>query len=442
MFTITIEDQNGQVADTFSFDHGSYVVGRLDTCDLVLPSASVSREHARLFIEDGRCYIEDLGSANGVVVDGQRVVQKRDLGTASQIRIGDFYLYLEFKRSARMQNQNVLSTLFIDSGSEHHKLVRINDAFAGEEFSLSEVENTIGRTDENFILLSDASISRRHSIVARHGDLYSVVDCGSSNGTRLNGKPVQSQQALTPGDRVEFGNLEFVFVEGNATINPAEYAKASTGGAMTTYAGLAVLVLLGLALGAAGVFALARMGGDEDAQAQASAPAPLTLEDQVAEHIADGQTQLELGNWDGAVAAANEALALAPQSSQARALRDQVTVEREAAETLAKGELLSEQGSHEEARAMLLELPAGSIAEERAQSTLAHLNRTIAYNLRSEANRLFKSRRDADPKAAHARLVQALEVFPDDQESTQLLEEVEAHMREKRIAFEAYSPAP
>ncbi|TXD43778.1 FHA domain-containing protein [Lujinxingia vulgaris] len=441
MFTITIEDQNGQVADTFSFDHGSYVVGRLDTCDVVLPTGSVSREHARIFVQEGRCYIEDLGSANGVIVDGQRVVQQRDLGTASQIRIGDYYLYLEFKRSARMQNQNVLSTLFIDSGSEHHKLVRINDAFAGEEFSLSEVENTIGRTDENFILLSDASISRRHAIIARHGDLYSVVDCGSSNGTRLNGKAVQSQQALSPGDRVEFGNLEFVFVEGNATVNPAEYAASASGGAMTTYAGLAVLVLLGLALGGAAVFALVN-SGDGDGQAQAQAPAPPTLEEQVAEHIAAGRTQLELGNWDGAIAAANEALALAPQNAEARALRDQVDVERQAAEKLAQGELLSEQGRHEEAREMLLQLPEGSIAEERAQTTLAHLNRTIAYNLRSEASRLFKSRRDADPKAAHALLVEALEVLPDDQESRALLDEVEAHMREKRIAFEAYAPAP
>ncbi|RDV39546.1 FHA domain-containing protein [Bradymonadaceae bacterium TMQ3] len=441
MFTITIEDQNGQVADTFSFDHGSYVVGRLDTCDVVLPSGSVSREHARIFVHEGRCYIEDLGSANGVIVDGQRVVQQRDLGTASQIRIGDYYLYLEFKRSARMQNQNVLSTLFIDSGSEHHKLVRINDAFAGEEFSLSEVENTIGRTDENFILLSDASISRRHAIIARHGDLYSVVDCGSSNGTRLNGKAVQSQQAISPGDRVEFGNLEFVFVEGNATVNPAEYAASGSSNAMTTYGGLAVLVLLGLALGGAAVFALVN-SGDGEGQAQAHAPAPPTLEEQVAEHVAGGRTQLELGNWDGAIAAANEALALAPQNTEARALRDQVDVERQAAEKLAQGELLSEQGRHEEAREMLLQLPQGSIAEQRAQTTLAHLNRTIAYNLRSEASRLFKSRREADPKAAHALLVEALEVLPEDQESRALLDDVEAHMRKKRIAFESYAPAP
>ncbi len=223
MFTLTIEDNNGQMANQFSFDHGSYVIGRLEDCDIVLPSTSVSRQHARVFVEGGRCYIEDMGSANGVIVDGQRVLGKRDLGTASQIRVGDFYLYLEFKRAQQeLANQNVLSTLFISSGGAHHKLVRINDAFAGEEFSLSESLNTIGRTDENFILLSDVSISREHAQIDRIGDHYSVVDLGSSNGTTLNGKAVRSRQPLQPGDIVQFGNLRFVFLPGDTRIDPRE----------------------------------------------------------------------------------------------------------------------------------------------------------------------------------------------------------------------------
>ncbi|MGM0558536.1 MAG: FHA domain-containing protein, partial [Myxococcota bacterium] len=184
MYTLTIEDSNSETADQFSFDHGSYIIGRNDECDIVLPSNSVSRQHARIYVENDRCFIEDLGSANGVIVDGQRVVKTRDLGTASQIRIGDFYLFLEFKGQSQSR-KSVLDTLFISDSSEHHKLVRVNDNFSGEEFSLSEVENTIGRTDDNFILLSDPSISRRHAKIIRDGNRYTVVDLVSSNGTRL-----------------------------------------------------------------------------------------------------------------------------------------------------------------------------------------------------------------------------------------------------------------
>ena len=55
---------------------GPLVAGREATCDIVLPGGAgqVSRRHATLESQaDGRCYVRDLGSANGVLVNGQRV---------------------------------------------------------------------------------------------------------------------------------------------------------------------------------------------------------------------------------------------------------------------------------------------------------------------------------------------------------------------------------
>ena len=335
MFTITIEDQNGQVADSFSFDHGSYTIGRLETCDVVLPSTSVSREHARIFIQNGRCYVEDMGSANGVIVDGQRVVQTRDLGTASQIRVGDYYLYLEYQRPTDRKKQDVLSTLFIDSGTEHHKLVRINDSFAGEEFSLSEQENTIGRTDDNFILLSDSSISRHHAVIHKMANLYMVEDRGSSNGTRLNGKSLTSREELSSGDIVEFGNVEFVFLEGDRNINPHDYAVAASGGTgIANYATFAVLLIAGLALGGAVVFGIYTLAGDSDDAAVVDED---PLQTQIEKLIEQGKTQLDMGNWDNASASFDEAASLAhgrPEHEEARQLRDRVGLERQGAELL------------------------------------------------------------------------------------------------------------
>ncbi len=432
MFTLTIEDQNGQVADTFSFDHGSYVVGRLDGCDIVLPSNSVSREHARIFIQDGRCYIEDLGSANGVIVDGQRVLKTRDLGTASQIRVGDYYLYLEFQQASKMRDQDVRSTLFIDSGNEHHKLVRINDSFAGEEFSLSEQENTIGRTDDNFILLSDTSISRHHAVVLRHGDLYAVEDRGSSNGTRLNGKPVPvgTRRELTPGDRVEFGNVEFIFVPGSDSVDLSAYAQQRNAGPLSNYAGLAALVVVGLIVGVLLVYGLMQWMGDDG-------PSENIVEDRLVELIATTESHLAMGNWDAATTTLDEALALAPEHDQAQALRAQVSVEREAAELLSRGESLSEQGLHEDARALLLQIPQGTRSAQRAEPTLAHLNRTVSYNLRSEATRDLR-RGETDLLEIHQKVVQALQIIPEDQEARDLLAEVEERLEEEGVEFEPF----
>ncbi len=436
MFTITIEDQNGQVADTFSFDHGSYVIGRLEGCDVVLPSTSVSRKHARIFIEEGRCYVEDLGSANGVIVDGQRVVQRRDLGTASQIRIGDFYLYLEYKRPTDSQKQDVLSTLFIDSGTEHHKLVRINDSFAGEEFSLSEQENTIGRTDDNFILLSDNSISRRHAVIHRRGDLYLAEDRGSSNGTRVNGKDVIAPIELSSGDHVEFGSVEFVFVEGDKKVDPAELAQARSGNELTTYVGFAVLLLVGLAVGALLVMGLMHLTGDSDSEEpEQGVVDPIAAE--VEQLLRDGERQIEAGNWEGARVAFQNALEVDPESTEAQAELERVDIERDAAELLVEGQQLSEDGHHSDAREVLLSIPEGTVARQRAQSTINHLNRTISHRLESEANRL-RRRSDAtddDLVEAHAKAVEALSIMPDDEGISELVTEIEAMLDERNIEY-------
>lgn len=61
---------------------GSTLVGRLPECDITLDDAAVSRRHARI-VHDGADYqVEDLGSTNGVRVNGQPV-------TRTALRSGD-----------------------------------------------------------------------------------------------------------------------------------------------------------------------------------------------------------------------------------------------------------------------------------------------------------------------------------------------------------------
>ena len=49
------------------------LIGRQPKCDVVLDSDQVSRDHARIFQDPfGRWIIQDLGSRNGIKIDGQR----------------------------------------------------------------------------------------------------------------------------------------------------------------------------------------------------------------------------------------------------------------------------------------------------------------------------------------------------------------------------------
>jgi FHA domain-containing protein len=54
---------------------GTTMIGRLPECDVTLDDPSVSRRHARILREDDRWTVEDLGSTNGVRVNGEQVSQ-------------------------------------------------------------------------------------------------------------------------------------------------------------------------------------------------------------------------------------------------------------------------------------------------------------------------------------------------------------------------------
>ena len=53
------------------------LVGRRESCDIVLRFSNVSSHHCELNVNDGFWYVRDLNSRNGVKVNGNRVTEKR-----------------------------------------------------------------------------------------------------------------------------------------------------------------------------------------------------------------------------------------------------------------------------------------------------------------------------------------------------------------------------
>ncbi len=68
---------------------GDYLVGRSASCQIVLDRPRVSRRHARLSIRADRMSIEDLGSVNGVHVNGERIAEPRVLVSGDRLLVGD-----------------------------------------------------------------------------------------------------------------------------------------------------------------------------------------------------------------------------------------------------------------------------------------------------------------------------------------------------------------
>jgi DNA-binding NtrC family response regulator len=73
---------------------GEVSIGSAPVNDLVLPLRGVSRHHARLLVDADGADLEDLGSKNGVAVNG-RLVQKARLKAGDEIRLGPVVMRLE-----------------------------------------------------------------------------------------------------------------------------------------------------------------------------------------------------------------------------------------------------------------------------------------------------------------------------------------------------------
>ena len=68
-------------------DRAEMVIGREESCDIVIPVRQISRQHLRVIMEGGSAVVEDLRSKNGTWVNGYRLTGMRELEDGDEIRI-------------------------------------------------------------------------------------------------------------------------------------------------------------------------------------------------------------------------------------------------------------------------------------------------------------------------------------------------------------------
>lgn len=88
-------------AKALPLKHRTYIIGREEECDIVLPSQLVSRHHAKITAEDDGFAIEDLGSKAGTVINGKQIGRKQLLFNGDEINIGgeELIFYDNYSRS-------------------------------------------------------------------------------------------------------------------------------------------------------------------------------------------------------------------------------------------------------------------------------------------------------------------------------------------------------
>jgi len=89
------------------------------------------------------------------------------------------------------------------------RVVILQGPGAGREFELHG-ETVLGRLESNGIPIEDTLASREHARIELREGRYVLVDLGSSNGTRVNGKRI-TEHTLRTGDRIVIGTARMEF---------------------------------------------------------------------------------------------------------------------------------------------------------------------------------------------------------------------------------------
>ncbi len=87
----------------YSIEHGEYLIGRDASCPIFVDAENVSRHHARLTFSAFELVIEDLGSSNGVFIEGVQVQLPTRVRLDQEVHIGQARLIIRLREAAAKQ---------------------------------------------------------------------------------------------------------------------------------------------------------------------------------------------------------------------------------------------------------------------------------------------------------------------------------------------------
>ena len=168
------------------------VVGRKDTCDIIISGTGVSGKHAEIIWEEDNLICVDLESTNGTRLNGTRM--KKEI-----LRDGDCISFGEVAFTIKISN-SPLPRLYLP---EEKRII-----------ALGMFPFLIGRHKANHLKIESSSISSQHAKIYHKQDGYHIKDAGSTNGTRINGNRIESC-IIKDGDSIQLGRWNCVFLEQN-----------------------------------------------------------------------------------------------------------------------------------------------------------------------------------------------------------------------------------
>ncbi|NTX14320.1 FHA domain-containing protein [Myxococcus sp. CA051A] len=429
---------------------GELKLGRQQGCEVLLTEGGVSRTHARVFSEAGTVFIEDLGSANGTFVDGERIAEPTALTPQSEVILGDYTLSLKAapgratgaRRASKPAGAEAMPVGAEGGGARATRALPSIKAkpagatgagpakrpprpvggppggggpllrgtvgpWAGKTFPLKG-KVLVGRLPPAGIILEDDSVSRKHAELESVGGGVRVRDLGSANGTLLNGDPLGPEPVdLEPGDQLQFGVVEMTFEtpqadaparRGAGSAPPSRRRDNAQGGGADPEARRKKLFIAGGGL--VGVLLLAALGKALMPETAVDPGGPMGTgavvdpAQQVSELLSECRSYAssELGppNWVKAEQICSQVLDLDPINTDANTLIRRIKLEKDAFEHFSMGEKLQQRLKPEEALDSFRKIPKESEYFRRARAKAAEAAEQVTKRALDDCKRYLR----------------------------------------------------
>ncbi|MGZ8667566.1 MAG: FHA domain-containing protein, partial [Solirubrobacterales bacterium] len=190
-------------------------IGRAESCDVTLEDEEISREHAEIRrTGSGDFEVADLGSRNGVFVNGRQISEPTSLKAGDELRVGETTLSVSGGGArtrvgggeTRLAGGGVTR---MASAPAPIILTGSSGPGAGKEVALEGDAVVIGREPGCDLVLDDDEVSRRHAEIRRTAGGAEIRDLGSRNGTWVDGTRISGPTPLRGGETVKVGRTSF-----------------------------------------------------------------------------------------------------------------------------------------------------------------------------------------------------------------------------------------
>jgi pSer/pThr/pTyr-binding forkhead associated (FHA) protein/uncharacterized OB-fold protein len=201
---LSLLNESGEVASTFSLDRGEAVIGRGDA-DIKFDDVYLSPMHARFEQRDGDLWIRDLGSRNGTWAF---IEQATALLDCDLLMIGS--QLLRFRRLGypgphppEADSTRRMGSLIPSADVAVLEQLRA-DGSVRDTFHLSPARTVLlGRESGDWVFPYDQTMSGKHAEIRSQDSEFYIHDAGSRNGVALG---VRGERALRQGSRVLVGD--------------------------------------------------------------------------------------------------------------------------------------------------------------------------------------------------------------------------------------------